>query len=400
MTTDAEVILFETSPYGNVDAIIQHDGRVVFLYLNEHTTDQVSANQSVANPGNRFGTRAVWVRNLVEGPYVLNEDEARSGLPPLMPRTHCVDPKPQPLPAAENLRVVWLEEGNGAALVESDPNTNADQILAVIPPWSGLEGFHGYAAGCAAESPLAWPLPDNPKLQQRLAAADQFWNACQSDNHPFAKLQTEVLNAYRSAFSISQTSSIQNQETYFSIDGGKFPPKGLVQFKIDASGETNQEITKTPSLVIATVGLSLCPQPAVELFTDDPNMYRRIELAIALTDNQASDPALVDGVTRQLSSLAGYPWSHFTWLGPGHTCGLGGAIAGCEIARLVHDRQADTAKPELAPVPMPSFRGDPVNLLWLIPLTTDNQAQLEASQKAIQPDLDQDATSAVDTPRS
>ena len=45
-----QALLFETSPYGNLDAIAQHDGRVLYLYLSGDDT---------------FGTRACWVRNLV-----------------------------------------------------------------------------------------------------------------------------------------------------------------------------------------------------------------------------------------------------------------------------------------------------------------------------------------------
>lgn len=359
MTPEPDVILFETSPYGNVDAIVQHDGRVVYFYLNGHAVD----NQQP------FGTRAVWVRNLVEGPYVLNEDEARSGQPPLLPRTHCVHPKPQLLPEADNLRVVWLEEGNGAALVEQFAEAEASRILAVIPPWSGLEGFHGYAADCAAEGPLAWPLPDNPKLQQRIEAADEFWQACQSSQHPFTKLHSQVLDAWRQSF--ADTSEFE--ESCFSIDGGKFPPRGLVQFFDKSTG----------SMTIATVGLAMCPQPAVELFVDQPSDYRRIELAIRLDKELAADLKIVEAVSRQVSTLATHPWRNFTWLGPGHTCGLANSIPGRELALLVHDQQHDKNSGSGSVVQLGSFRDDPVNLLWLVPISEDQRARLEAGQIAV-----------------
>ena len=147
---DLQGLLFESSPYGNVDAIIQHDDRTVYFYLNGEEA---------------FGTRAVWVRNLAEAPYVINQDEMQDGLPPMMPRTHCRSPKGLPIPKAECLKIVWLEEGSGAALFDDD------ELIAVIPPWSGIDGFHGYSFECTAESPIAWPLPDHDQLRDSRSGA-------------------------------------------------------------------------------------------------------------------------------------------------------------------------------------------------------------------------------------
>ena len=354
---EPDAILFQTSPFGSIDAIVQHDGRVVYFYLNGHSIDGQ----------NRFGTRAVWVQNLVEAPYVLDEDEARSGIAPMLPRTCCKQTNPEPMPNPDHLEIIWFEEGNGAALRRKETENAQAETLAVLPPWSGLEGFHGYAAGCVAESPLCWPMPDNPKLQQRIDAAAEFWKACESNDHPFANLQPKILAAYDQAFGFSERSGKDepNDSHYFSIDGGKFPPRGLAHY---------------PSAgVIATVGLSLCAQPAVELFTDDPTNYRRIELAIRLTPAQMSDSELVESISGQLSSLASYPWRNLTWLGPGHTCGLAGIQTDSQSALLVPDAQISNATNH-APVSLPAFRGDPVNLLWLMPITAEQQRQLESGE--------------------
>ncbi len=349
---EPDAILFETSPFKNIDAIVQHDGRVVYFYLNGHTIDGE----------NTFGTRAVWVRNLVEAPYVLDEDEARAGIAPMLPKTCCQSSKPEPMLDPDQLEIVWFEEGNGAALRLKRTDSGAAETLAVIPPWSGLEGFHGYATGCVAESPLCWPMPDNPKLHQRIEAAAAFWSACESYDRPFATLQPKTLAAYRQVFTDSESDE-PDAGQYFSIDGGQFPPRGLIHF--ESTG------------VIATVGLSLCPQPAVELFVDDPTNYRRIELAIQLPPEQMPDPELVDSVSRQISSLAAYPWRNLTWLGPGHTCRLSGVQSDSQLALLVPDIQKSTAI--AAPsVSLEKFRDDPVNLLWLVPITTEQQQQLEA----------------------
>ena len=101
---DPENLLFETSPYGNLDAIVEHDERAVFFYL---------SGQGRAD--DKFGTRACWVRNLVPGPYVINEDEMKQGIPPALPRTHCKYSDGRAAPTTDQLEIVWFEEGNGAA---------------------------------------------------------------------------------------------------------------------------------------------------------------------------------------------------------------------------------------------------------------------------------------------
>lgn len=360
---DEPVVLhFENSPYQTLDAIVQHDGKSVYFYLNDgHLRNGESSNQSVENQP-VFGTRACWVRNLDLGPLVLNETEMRQGISPMLPRTHCVHREAQPIPEPERLQVVWLEEGNGAALFETGPG-ETEKILAVIPPWSGLEGFWGYASDCAIESPLCWPMPDNPKLDQRINQAKQFWQQWRSGHDPFAQLQPEILAAYEAQFLHSTDPSMQQR--YFAIDGGSFPPRGLVQY------------TSTREMVLATVGMSVCPQPAVELFTGDPVNHRRIELAIRVAGDfsNESKSSYVEQLGRQLSTLAGYPWRNFTWLGAGHTCGLLDAAPGCESALLVGDDQL--GEPLSARIELPIFRGDPVKLLWLIPINSGIQQQLE-----------------------
>ena len=353
MLAEPEVLLFETSPYGNLDAIVQHDGRSVYLYLNQ------SPQQ-----GQRFGTRACWVRNLTIGPFVINEDEVRSGIPPMLPRTDCHDREGLPLPKPDRLSIVWFEEGNGVALIEADETGN-QHTLAIIPPWSGLDGFHGYSSQCAVESPLCWPMPENPKLEQRIEQASKFWASFDSSSdsdpasHSFAKLQSSLLEVYKQRYPGSETES-----EYFTIDGGKFPPRGLIQFR------TEQH------LVMMTVGMSLCPQPAVELFNDKPYLFRRIELALELPISIAEKPNEIKSLASQLSSLAGYPWRNFTWLGAGHTCELTGVVANHETALLVNDSDYNLT---VQTGPLPRFNGDPINLLWMVPISKQQKQALESN---------------------
>ncbi len=335
-----QALLFEAGPYGNLDAIVQHDHRVVYFYLNGPEP---------------FGTRACWVRNLQTGPWMLNKDEMAEGIPPMLPRTHCTESAGQPIPNPQDLEIVWLEEGNGAALKETG------KTIAMIPPWSGIDGFHGYAAACASESPLCWPMPENPQLATRIRRAEDFWRSCQQEaNHPFAILQPQIMDVYHRRFG--------EEEKYFSLDGGQFPPRGAALFRTsDDSGD--------PSIVIATVGMSFRPQPNVELFVEEPRGLRRIELAISI-HRDATETEL-QPLLETISGLAAYPWQNWTWYGPGHTCPLAGlgSLLGDEFEffLFVSENQLKTT----SAVPIPDFRNDPVNLLWMLPITAVEHRALE-----------------------
>ncbi len=370
---DPVVLLFQSSPYGTLDAIVQHDNQAVYFYLNQPVSTESSQRPA-------FGTRACWVRNLAQGPLVVNETQMRQGISPMLPRNLCTHRDGQTLPLSENLRIVWFEEGNGAALIEALPDKEP-VILAVIPPWSGLEGFHGYAHECAVESPLCWPMPDNPKLRQRIDKADEFWQAWQqqltndrdskdsneSSNTPFAEFQPLLLNHFDRHF---LTEPENTKRDYFSIGENYFPPCGIVRY------------SNSTETIIATVGMSVCPQPAVELFSETPGLYRRIELAIKLTRQQAEDPEthnkLIELATARLSGLANYPWNQFTWLGPGHTCAFSGVVPGCNSALLVHQTQylPDQQTSET----IRTFRDDPVNILWMVPITESQQQGLQTGE--------------------
>lgn len=279
-TDQVETVLFEHSPLGNLDAIVEQDGRVVYFYL------------SGPDP---FGVRACWVRNLVPGPLALSQSDLEQGLPPVLPRLHCQTNQPGVAPQADELEVVWFTEGNGAALLERG------ELLAVLPPWSGLEGFHGYARDCASENEICWPLPDTATLKQRIQLAQQHWELWRS-GAPFSQLQPQQLAGYAERFGASFK--------YFSIDGQKFPPRGLAAFRDDEA------------TTLATVGMSLLPQPNVELAVENPVLQRRVELALRIPHiegDKLSEERLM-GLAGQLGGLAAAPWRSWTWFGQQHTC--------------------------------------------------------------------------------
>ena len=348
-------MLFQSSPLGNLDAIVQHDSRTVYFYLNENP------NSILGKP--KFGTRACWVQNLTSGPLVFDQAEMQQGLPVLLPRTHTRNREGEALPDADRLAVVWFEEGNGAALILLGDQHQIEKVLAVIPPWSGQEGFHGYSTECAVENEVCWPMPPHEALTTRINRADEFWSGFQNANNPFVVLQTSQLQYYRQRFLELETASAigdkPTNESYFSIDGGKFPPRGLVQYDLD------------DSIVIATVGMSLLPLPMVELATEQPSRLRRVELAVRLP-KQVADETVLTNARNNLSQLVGYPWRNFTWIGAGHTCNFSNVREGCENAVLVHDDLVRASEKQ----PLADFRDDSVNLLWLVPVDQKEQQAL------------------------
>ena len=363
MLSEPETLLFERSPYGSLDAMVQQDGRTAYLYLH-------SPNNS------SFGTRAVWLRNFSRGPLVVSPTELQQGVPPMLPRTHCRHPDGQAPLQSEDLRLVWVEEGNGVALYEDD------ELLAVLPPWSGLDGFSGYARDCRSEHHLCWPLPQSEHLQLRLSRARQFWKQWESAN-PFAAYQQRWLNH----LDLHMDPAGWQQGAYFAMDQGQWPPRGLQTYV----GEANS----SDEAILVTVGLGLTAMPCVELALDDPSKARRIELAVRL--GAGSRHELEDSLPRVaswISGLARYPWEHITWIGHGHT---GTSAVDAEAKKLLirdpsRKQPADpangleqTAEPmaylyvhdQKMPVALEPMQqaGDPVNLLWIVPL---EHSQLQA----------------------
>lgn len=341
-----EVLLFESSPYGNVDAIVQHDLRSLYFYLQPKNSE--------------FPARAGWVRNLVPGPYVIDQNDLLAGRQVVLPRTYAKSAQAGRLPQPDELSIVWFEEGNGAALLESPRNESESKdaqrqtVLAIIPPWSGQEGFHGYAAECAMDSPVCWPLPQNPRLQQRVEQADEFWSSFLQPPDPFVVLSESLLDAYQNVLSsLGRGATVEQQ--YFDIGGNRFPPRGLMQYQL------------ADKTILITVGISLCPQPNVELSTPEPQRYRRIELAIELPATLGSDK--LDQARQQLAQLAGYPWRNFRWLGVGHTCEFKEVFDGRDQVMLAHspspDHALETGDSSMS-FTMPQFRNDPIQLIWLV----------------------------------
>ena len=317
-----DVLLEEVSPHGNVEAIVEEDGKSVYFYLR-------------GAPDTGFEVKSCWVRNLAPAPASLDVEAMKGGHAPMLPRDQCRHPQGAPRLDKQSLRVIWFEEGDGAALA------TGDDILAIIPPWSGTKGFSGYAKDCSAETPVAWPLLQDNALLARVRRAGDYWSSWGTPESPWKRIQQDEMAAYERAFG--------KYEKYFAIDGNEWPPKALVRYSPDR-------------VVLITVGVAIRPQPAVEMATKDASAHRRIELAITLEPKFAAKFA--DRAARYISAQSSLPWARMTWLGHGHTVPCDAFEGTPFVAVMLVSKRLGVPA-----VQLPRFREDPINVLWLVPLT-------------------------------
>jgi hypothetical protein len=340
----AEVLFEEVGPNGNIQAVVEADEDVCFFYL-------------FGAEDTGFGMRSVWVRNHAQAPDILDVARMRAGLPPSNPKAHCRHPQGLPLPSKEQLRVVWLPEGNGAALYEGG------ELLAIIPPWSGMNGFNGYARDSVGEGPVAWEIGPQNVLVGRFRQAESYWRQWE-DGNPWPALQDALLSA------IEKT--LGRHTNYYAIDGGQWPPKAIVR------------IPRPDSIVLLTIGVCVRPQPEVEAATEHPELLRRIELGVVLPARWPDDA--VKRFASYMSAQSGLPWSKYTWLGPGHTIPCDSwQNRSFAFASLQPNHPA-------APTPTlePHF-GDPVNILWFVPISpAERQTAIDHGSERLTQALPQD----------
>jgi hypothetical protein len=282
------------------------------------------------------------VRNLVAAPEALDVAGMREGLPPLQPRGDCSHPEGAlPLDAAR-LSIVWLEEGTGAALLEDD------EVIALIPPWAGARGFHGYARDARGTGALAWELAPDNQLLRRVDEARAWWAEWEAGSL-WGKLQPRWHAQY--------LDELGPEKHYYATDGDRWPPCALLRFP-HAEGE-----------VMLTLGVRLRPQPNVP----DESACRRVELAVFIERGFPEDATL--RLASFLSGQSKYAWTHNTWLGDGHTMPCD-ALPGFDAVLF-------TATPPIdVPALATDYRGDPVTVLWILPITSEQRARARSEGSA------------------
>lgn len=327
--SETRILLEEPGPNGNIKAIVEDDGRSIYLYL-EGTEES------------GFGVRSCWVRNLRPAPAMLEVERMQAGLPPMLQAKYCVDPEAGLPLNPKQLELLWFEEGDAVALLADG------DVLAVIPPWSGIQGFSGYARDCAMEGmlcePLGSPDHDHHGIFGRMTRAARFWASW--DENPWPGIQDGIMKSLEAA--------LGPHRRYFSTDPERWPPRSITVFEPDGA------------TAMVTAGMSLRPQPRAERHAEDPASVRRIELGFAIDRALVPDP--IEPLLSYVNGQATLPWDRYAWLGEGHTIGcsvIPVGPSGKSFSRMLLWREPPGA-PSLA---LPSFQQDPVHILWMIPIT-------------------------------
>lgn len=339
---EPRIILEDFSPHGNLEAFVEQDDRVAHLYLRAPYNEQ-------------FGIKSCWVRNIGKAPDTLDTRGLQQGIPPMLPRDNCRFPEGQPALDPSRLSIVWLPEGDGAALLEDG------EMLAAIPAWGGMNGFSGYARDCQGQGDFCWELQDPTHFHQRIAMAKNYWAAYDEEETPWHRCQQSILEHYESV--------LGKHTRYFAIDNNEWPPKALT-------------IHKTPKATyLITLGVSLRPQPQVEMHYENPAEHSRIELAAAFTPDTPED--VIMQFASYMSGQSNLPWHNFTFLAHGHTIPCD---CFADYAPLRHfDSVLLLENPQGAPVLNPSrIDGDKTNLLWLCPITyTERETCIQSGSQVL-----------------
>lgn len=322
------MLLDSVSPYGSRRVVVEYDGTTTSAYLHDKSG----------------AIAATWVANHRRAPDTVDVARLRTGQAPEMPVGHTKHPDGRPPVQASALTAVWLEEGDGVAILEDG------EALAVIPGWSDLaKGMPGYGRDIIGQTPFGWSLDDAMEgFGQRITQSAQFWR-WRASAGSWALLQEALLGHL--------LSRLGPGGGYWDVSGGKSPAVGVTE---------RPAVTRRQFTVLSTVGMSGQRMPVVEQTGEGAAGRARIELALATTMPSAE-------AARIFLWLAQFPWREVTWLGSGHsipwyhepaTFPLGGG----NEAVLLLDDPARLPGPEVPRLDGFRSSNEPVRWLWIVPI--------------------------------
>jgi Suppressor of fused protein (SUFU) len=326
---DRPVVLLDSlSPYGSRRVIVEYDGRTTSAYLHDKSG----------------ALAATWIANHQQAPETVDVDKLRAGEAPEMPAAHTKYPAGRRPLEASALTTVWLEEGDGVAILEDG------EPLAVLAGWSDLrKGMPGYSRDAIGQTPFAWSLDDAMDgLSQRISQSAQFWR-WRSSAGSWALFQQSLLGHL--------LNRLGPGGGYWDVSGGKTPMVGVSE---------RPAVPNRPFTVLTTVGMSGQRMPVVEQTGEGAASRARIELALATTMPSAE-------AARIFLWLGQLPWRDVTWLGSGHsipwyhepaTFPLGGG----NEAVLLLDDPSRLPGPEVPRLDGFRSSNEPVRWLWILPI--------------------------------
>ena len=321
-----KILLESESPICPITAHVEQADDTVYFYL---------FNILAKSPDN---VRSCWVCNRKPAPDELNEHTWKRDRAPMMPKggfkhaAEGIDISP------EGLKILWFETGDAALLMQNG------NVLAVIPPWSGYQGFHGYARYASGQQLYAWEMTEQARdaMLDRAFRGDLFWEKT-IDGSYWKQTQQLHIQADERFFG--------PHTQYYAIDGGKFPPRAVIEGRKDG-------------IVYGfTAGISHFMQPMIEMYVRNPQEHRRIEFGFA-AEEAVSDVKIQ--AYNCFMSLAQCIHRDLCFFAHGHTNTWSG-IPGFYAFLFVNARA-------LRGIPAPQYppvEGDPVNLLWAVPVTKE-----------------------------
>lgn len=350
-TESDDVILAETSPWGNMTAFVEDDGETVYFYL--YGPDNVLPMGE--SPDDWSGVRHCWVCNRV--PIADGKDLApaiadmQAGRAPVVPAPYCARPA-TPLELDPNqLKVVWFESADSAALVYEGA------VLAVIPPWAcpSFGDVAGYAKECAQSGFIGLrPLEEvDALIKQRVDAAVDFWEFWS---------EPEMWKIYLNRRLETLEEHLGKHTEYFALDGERFPFRGVAVFEQD------------DKVIFITVGVSILAQPRVELSMDEPHQYRRIEMGIAL-DKAFVHKVGTERIALSIGVMASRPWDKLCWIRSGSTvdCDI---VAHAEPFSLFDSALMCDGGLGIPEIEFADYRSDRITILWAVPISQSEKAFL------------------------
>jgi len=256
-----KILLEESSPYGNLLAVVEDFGHAI--YFNLYGPENIIPLGE--NPDFWSPIRTCWICNTdpVSDSDINDMNKMlttmKQGLPPAIPENHCRHARTGLKLDKDQLVIVWFEEVDCAALLHKG------EIMAVIPSSAtpSISEYTGYAKEFKGEPFLGIGSLDEilPVIEKRIKRAETFWYKWSQSGtwENFLDSHMEILESH-----------FGKHARYFAIDGDHFPPKGLAVFE------------KENTLFFITIGMSIFAQPRVELYTEHPENFRRIELGMAV----------------------------------------------------------------------------------------------------------------------
>ncbi len=339
-----EVIFEKTSPWGNITAYVEDDGEAVYFYL--YGPEEIIPMGET--PDDWFPVRGCWVCNRVPvsepGGVTAALVDIAAGRAPVMPASYCRHAQNPMTLEPELLDVVWAEEGDSATLLYDG------EVMAVIPPWAtpAFCNVSGYARECSAAGFIGLrPLEEvRDLIDMRVQEALEFWSYWASPRawQDFLTARLHILEEH-----------FGPHTHYFALDENKFPPRALVVFDYN------------DAIICVTIGMSIMKQPRVELFVDNPYQFRRFEWGMAFT-KEFVETFTLQKIAASIGLMASVPWDRLCWIGSGHTvdCNLFMGDDPNTVFDSVFMIERGLGIPSMS---LPDYRGDPVNLLWALPIS-------------------------------